>query len=51
MKSIENGKLDATIAQQPDEMGKKAVKTVKDLKDDKAVKKEIKIPLKLEEQK
>ncbi len=51
MKSIKNGKLDATIAQQPDEMGKKAVKTVKDLKDDKAVKKEIKIPLKLEEQK
>lgn len=51
LKSIENNKLDATIAQQPELMGKKAVETITKLKNDKKVEKEIKVPLKLVEQK
>lgn len=51
LKSIKDGKLDATIAQQPALMGHDAVKTILKLKDGKDVEKEIKVPLKLVEQK
>lgn len=51
MKAIQNKKLDATVAQQPQLMGKAAVQTILKLMDGKKVDKEIKIPLKLETQK
>ncbi|WP_414052997.1 D-ribose ABC transporter substrate-binding protein [Macrococcus animalis] len=51
IKSIENKKLDATIAQQPALMGETAVKSILELKDGKKVDKEVKVPLKLVEQK
>lgn len=48
MKAINNHQLDATVAQQPQLMGKEAVQTVLKLMDGKKVEKAIKIPLKLE---
>ncbi|MHB7927562.1 D-ribose ABC transporter substrate-binding protein [Staphylococcus chromogenes] len=48
MKAIKNHQLDATVAQQPQLMGKEAVQTVLKLMDGKKVEKAIKIPLKLE---
>ncbi|MGK0576064.1 substrate-binding domain-containing protein [Macrococcus capreoli] len=51
IKSIDNKKLDATIAQQPGLMGETAVKSILSMKDGKKVEKEVKVPLKLVEQK
>lgn len=51
MKSIKNGKLNATVAQQPTLMGKEAVKVINKLMDGKSVDKQIKVPLKLKESK
>lgn len=51
MKSIKSGKLDATVAQQPDKMGKASVESIIKLMDGKKLNKEIKIPLKLEKAK
>lgn len=48
MKAIKSGKLDATVAQQPDKMGKASVDSIIKLMDGKKLEKEIKIPLKLE---
>lgn len=48
MKAIKNHQLDATVAQQPQLMGKEAVQTVLKLMDGQNVEKAIKIPLKLE---
>lgn len=51
MKSIKNGKLDATIAQQPELMGKEAIKVVNGLMKGDSVNKQIKVPLKLKQSK
>lgn len=47
MKSIKNKQLNATVAQQPDVMGQKAVTSILQLMDGKKVAASIKIPLKL----
>ncbi|QHW38334.1 D-ribose ABC transporter substrate-binding protein [Staphylococcus ursi] len=47
MKSIKNKQLNATVAQQPDVMGQKAVTSILQLMDGKKVDASIKIPLKL----
>ncbi|HEC2173202.1 TPA: D-ribose ABC transporter substrate-binding protein [Staphylococcus delphini] len=47
MKSIKNKQLNATVAQQPDVMGQKAVTSILQLMDGKKVPASIKIPLKL----
>lgn len=51
MKLIKSGKLDATVAQQPDKMGKASVDSIIKLMDGKKVDKEIKVPLTLEKAK
>ena len=51
MKSIKNGKLDATIAQQPELMCKEAIKVVNGLMKGDSVNKQIKVPLKLKQSK
>nr|WP_263315032.1 D-ribose ABC transporter substrate-binding protein [Mammaliicoccus sp. Marseille-Q6498] len=51
MKAIKSGKLDATVAQQPDKMGKASVESILKLMDGKKLEKELKIPLKLEKAK
>lgn len=50
MTSVENGDLDATVAQQPDLMGETAVETVEKLKNGETVEEEIKVELTLEKQ-
>ena len=51
MQSIKEGKLDATIAQQPEKMVQESVNSVLKLMEGKKVDKEIKVPLKLEKSK
>lgn len=51
MKSVENNKLYATVAQQPDLMGEASIKTVMDLYNGKKVKTKNKIPLEMKKQK
>ena len=51
MKAIKHKQLDATVAQQPQLMGREAVQTVLKLMDGQKVEKAIKIPLKLETEK
>jgi len=48
--SVENGGLDATVAQQPDLMGETAVDTVEQLQNGESVEEEIKVELTLETQ-
>ncbi|KKK33862.1 D-ribose transporter subunit RbsB [Salinicoccus sediminis] len=48
--SVENGGLDATVAQQPDLMGETAVDTVEQLQNGESVEEEIKVELMLETQ-
>ena len=50
IKSIQDKKLDATIAQQPKLMGEEAVKSIQKLKSGTKVEKEMKVSLKLEKQ-
>lgn len=50
IKSIQDKKLDATIAQQPKLMGEEAVKSIHKLKSGTKVEKEVKVSLKLEKQ-
>lgn len=50
MTSVENGELDATVAQQPDLMGETAVDTVEQLVNGEEVDEEIKVELTLEKQ-
>ena len=51
MKSIKMANLDATIAQQPELMGKEAIKVVNGLMKGDSVNKQIKVPLKLKQSK
>lgn len=50
IKSIQDKKLDATVAQQPKLMGEEAVKSIQKLKSGTKVEKEMKVSLKLEKQ-
>lgn len=50
IKSVEKGKLFATVAQQPNLMGEESVKTVMDLYNGKKVEKKNKIPLEMKRQ-
>ena len=50
IKSVEKGKLFATVAQQPNLMGEESVKTIMDLYNGKKVEKKNKIPLEMKRQ-